>query len=140
MWAYIYTRPDLGFLISFLSRFCSNLTAEHLNVVKRVYKYLQDTKNYKLVYTGGHQDYMKLEIYIDADWAGNKKTRKSTTGYIALLNGTAISSTSKRQISFAQSSCEAEYIAGLEAVKEVVWISRFLEKFHQTQIYPISFY
>ena len=40
MWAYIYTRQDLGFLISLFSRFCSNPTAKHLSTVKRVYKYL----------------------------------------------------------------------------------------------------
>ena len=54
MWAYICTRPDLGFSISLLSRFCSNPTAEHLSAVKRVYRYLQGTKDYKLVYSGGH--------------------------------------------------------------------------------------
>lgn len=40
MWAYICTRPDLGFSVSTLSRFSSNQTAEHLSAVKRVYRYL----------------------------------------------------------------------------------------------------
>ena len=48
MWAYICTRPDLGFSISFLSQFCSNPTIEHLCAVKQVYRYLQDTKDYNL--------------------------------------------------------------------------------------------
>ena len=140
MWAYICTRPDLGFSISLLSRFCSNPTAEHLSAVKRVYRYLQGTKDYKLVYSDGHQDHIKLEIYTDTDWAGDKETRRSITGYVVFLNGTAISWASKRQTSVAQSSCEAEYIAASEAVKEAVWIGRFLEELHQTRIYPIPLY
>ena len=138
--AYIYTRPDLEFSISLLSQFCSNPIAEHLSAVKQVYRYLQGTKDYKLVYLGGHQDQIKLEMYTDADWAGNKETKRSTTEYVALLNGTAISWASKHQTSVAESSCEAEYISASEAIKEAVWIGRFLEELHQTRIYPIPLY
>ena len=60
MWAYICIRPDLGFLISFFDQFCLNPTAEYLSTVKLVYKYLQGTKNNKLVYLDGHQDHIKL--------------------------------------------------------------------------------
>ena len=92
------------------------------------------------MYSGGSRDHLKLEMYTDADWTGDKETRRSTSGYVALLNGTAISWASKRQTSVAQSSCEAEYIAASEAVKEAVWIGRFLEELHQTRIYPIPLY
>ena len=54
MWAYVCTRPDLGFLVSTLSRFSSNPTWEQFSALKRVYQYLQDTKDSKLVYHGGH--------------------------------------------------------------------------------------
>lgn len=59
---------------------------------------------------------------------------------MALLYGTAISWSSKRQTSVAKSSCEAKYIAASEADKEAVWIGRFLEELHQRQIYPIPIY
>ena len=59
-------------------------------------------------------------MYTDANWAGNRKTRRSIIGYIAHLNGTAISWAFKRQISIAQFSYEAEYIATSEAVKEAI--------------------
>ena len=100
----------------------------------------QDTKDYKLVYHSGHRDHIKLEIYTDADWAGDIETSKSTLGYVALLNGTAISWYSKRQTTVAQSLCEAEYIFALEAVKVAVCIGRFLEQLHQIRIYPIPIY
>ena len=90
MWAYICTRLDLEFSVSTLSRFSSNLAAEHCVAVKQVYRYLHSTKNYKLVYSRGHQDFPKLEMYTDADWAGDKETQRSTPDYVALLNGSAV--------------------------------------------------
>ena len=50
MWAYVFTRHDLGFLVSTLSRFSSNPAAEYCVAVKGVYRYLHSTKDYKLVY------------------------------------------------------------------------------------------
>ena len=81
---------------------------------------MQSTKDYKLVYSGGHQNYIKLEMYTDNNWAGNKETKRSTTKYVALLNGTAMSWAFKRQTSVAQSLCKAKYIATSGAVKETV--------------------
>ncbi len=140
MWAYVCTRFDLGFSVSTLNRFSSNPAAEHCIAVKRVYRYLHSTKDNKLVYSGGHQDFPKLKMYTDADWAGDKETRRSTSGYVALLNGSAVSWSSKRQTTVAQSSCEAEYIAASESTKEAVWIGRFLKEVHQVHIYPILLY
>lgn len=54
IWGYIYTRPDLGFFVSTLRRFSLNPTAKHFCAVKWVYRYLQDTKDYKLVYLDSH--------------------------------------------------------------------------------------
>ena len=54
MWAYVCTRPDLGFAVSTLSRFSSNPTSEHMAAVLQVYRYIQATKDIKIVYRGGH--------------------------------------------------------------------------------------
>jgi len=35
--------------------------------------------------------------YVDSDWAGCPDSRKSTTGYVLMFNGAAISWKSKRQ-------------------------------------------
>ena len=40
MWAYICTRPDLGFAVSTFSRFSSDPTPEHMIAVKQLYQYL----------------------------------------------------------------------------------------------------
>ncbi|GKF38780.1 uncharacterized mitochondrial protein-like protein, partial [Tanacetum coccineum] len=52
-----------------------------------------------------------LTAYADADHAGCKDTRRSTSGCMQLLGDKLVSWSSKRQKSAAISSTEAEYIA-----------------------------
>ena len=64
--------------------------------------------------------------FVDADWASDVNDRKSTSGFVFMLGGAAISWSSKKQTSVALSSTEAEYIAAAHATKEVVWLRRLL--------------
>ena len=59
---------------------------------------------------------------------GDYPTRKSTTGYLFRLGNTAISWSSKLQSTVALSSCEAEYMALKEAVKELLWLQYVLKQ------------
>ena len=49
-------------------------------------------------------------------------TRKSTTGYLFLFGNSAVSWSSKLQKTVALSSCEAEYMALKEGIKEQIWL------------------
>ena len=61
-----------------------------------------------------------LSAYADADWAGCKETRRSTIGFVILLNETAVSYGSKKQRTVATSSTEAEYVVAGIAAKEII--------------------
>lgn len=67
MWSGICTQPDLGFSVLILSHFSSNPSREHVSAAKRVYRYLQETKDYKLVYRGGPNNHITLEMYTNTD-------------------------------------------------------------------------
>ncbi|GBP97193.1 Retrovirus-related Pol polyprotein from transposon RE2; Endonuclease RE2 [Eumeta japonica] len=60
------TRPDISFAVNTLSRFNKNPTAEHWNAVKRIFRYLQGTKDLKLTYTKDGDE--NITGYCDADW------------------------------------------------------------------------
>ena len=59
--------------------------------------------------------------FTDTDWGGGED-RKSIGGYKFLLNGVAISWTSKKQSMVTLSSTEAEYMALTQAVKKSIWL------------------
>ena len=67
--------------------------------------------------------------FCDSDFATNYDNRKSQTGYIFTLYGSAISWKSGLQSVVALSTTEAEYIALAEAVKESFWVKGFLRDF-----------
>ena len=66
--------------------------------------------------------------YSDADWGGDIETRRSTSGYVFVLNEGCISWRSKKQRTVALSSTEAEYMALSEAIQETVWLKAFMSE------------
>ena len=131
------TRPDLAFSVRRLSQYLENPCAQHWTAVKRVLRYLQATKSHGILYDGLQTK--KVLGYSDSDYAGCTTERKSTSGYVFILAGGAISWKSKKQSLVATSSCEAEYIASCAAAKEAIWISRLIAELQkQGTPYPIT--
>jgi hypothetical protein len=126
MYPMLGTRPDLAYAIGVLGRHAANPGEEHQRALDRVFRYLEGTKDWRLVYQRGMHDDLTLGGFVDADWANELSDRSSTSGYVYNLAGGAISWSSKKQTSIALSSTEAEYIAGAHAAKEVVWLRRLL--------------
>lgn len=66
--------------------------------------------------------------HCDADWAGDRSTRRSTTGYVFTLAGGALSWRSRLQPTVALSSTEADYRAITEAGQELLWLQKMMER------------
>ena len=60
--------------------------------------------------------------YSDSDWAGDRDSRRSTSGFVFMLNNGPVSWSSKRQATVALSSTEAEYVALTQTAKEATWL------------------
>ena len=123
MFSMVETRPDIAFAISVTSRYAKNPSHLHIEAVKMILKYLKGSKDRGIVYGGGTLD---IEGYSDSDWAGDKESRKSTSGYIFMLNGGPVNWCLRRQATVALSSTQAEYIALTLAAKEATWLRFFL--------------
>jgi len=78
--------------------------------------------------------------YVDSDWAGCPDSRKSTSGYVLMLNGSAVSWKSKKQSVVALSSAEAEFVAASSLVQEVIYTRRFLENLGFPQSSPTQIF
>lgn len=73
---------------------------------------------------------------MDADWAGDRSDRKSTSGAIFAVSGSLVSWVSKKQTTVALSTTEAEYISAAVASQEVVWLRLLLQEFGWNQNEP----
>ena len=127
----ICTRPDLAFVVGLLGRFNSCPKEEHWETICHVFKYLIGNTNRILLIESKD---LNLECYVDADWAGDKLDRKSTSGFLLKVGGAVFSWKSKKQTSQALSTMEAEYIALNEGLKELVWARQFLMEIKNEEI------
>ena len=89
-------------------------------------RYLQRTKDYKLTYR--KLDQLEIIGYSDSDFAGCRDSMKSTSGYIYLLAGGAISWKSVKQSIVATSTMEAEFVACYEASNHGIWLRNFVTR------------
>jgi hypothetical protein len=67
-----------------------------------------------------------LAVYTDADWAGQRSDRKSTSGGVAMLYGGPVCWLSKLQRLVAMSSTESEYVAMAINAKTTQWLRQIL--------------
>ncbi|THG92494.1 hypothetical protein EW026_g8421 [Hermanssonia centrifuga] len=136
MYAAVGTRPDISFAISTLAQFSQNPGWTHWEAVKRVFRYLLGTKNLVLQYGGVQRG---LEGYVDADGA-SQEHRHAITGYVFLVDGGAVSWSSKKQELVTLSTTEAEYVAATHAAKEAMWIRRLLGEVFRPLDGPTTLY
>ncbi|GKA72491.1 putative ribonuclease H-like domain-containing protein [Tanacetum coccineum] len=131
------SRPDIMFVVCNCSRFQVIPKTSHLNVVKRIFKYLKGKPNLGLWYP--RESSFDLEAYSDSDYAGANLDRKSTTGGCQFLGSRLISWQCKKQTIVATSTTEAEYVAAASCYGQVLWIqNQMLDygfNFMNTKIY-----
>jgi hypothetical protein len=91
---------------------------------KQILRYLQSSKTLKLRYSTDRS--ISLIGYCGSDRGSNIDDRRSTSGHVFLINGTAVSWSSRKQPTVALPSTEAEHMALTHAAKEAIWIRQFL--------------
>lgn len=69
---------------------------------------------------------MRVEVYIDADWAGSITDRRSTPRYCSLVGGNLVTWKSKKQSVVTRSNAEAKYRSMAHGVCEMIWLCQLL--------------
>jgi Reverse transcriptase (RNA-dependent DNA polymerase) len=74
-----WTRPDIAFTVSALSKYCSNPGPQHFTTLQHLYRYLQGTQDHGITYrkTGDITTPPTLTIYSDSDYAACVDDRRS---------------------------------------------------------------
>nr|GEX36858.1 zinc finger, CCHC-type [Tanacetum cinerariifolium] len=130
MYAMTSTRPDIAYAVGRLSRFTSNPSRHHWHAITKAFKYLNGTMNYSLSYVGYPS---VLERYSDDSWINHVEDSSSTSGWLFLLGGGAISWASKKQTCITSSTMESEFVALAAAGKEAKWLRNLI---HEIPIRP----
>ena len=64
-----------------------------------------------------------LELFTDADWSGDRTTRRSTSSNVIMHNNHTVCTASRTQKSVSLSSCESEFNAYVSGVTDLVYVS-----------------
>jgi hypothetical protein len=164
IYAYVVCRIDIGYSVTFLSRFATAPTREHYHALKSICRYLRATTDWGIVYWRTRPndslplvplDQPKLDDslpsfprsaplqltgFVHAAHATDLKTRRSVTGYVFCLAGGAIAYKSKLQATVATSSTEAEFIAAVQAAKVAKYLRSVLAELDFAQSDPTVLY
>ncbi|WJX24545.1 hypothetical protein P8452_13640 [Trifolium repens] len=103
------SRPDILYSVCLCARFQSDPRELHLTAVKRIFRYLKGTTNLGLLYKKSLDS--KLVGFCDADYAGDKIERKSTSGNCQFI-------------------AEAEYISAAKCCTQLLWMKYQLEDYN----------
>ncbi|GJT98487.1 retrovirus-related pol polyprotein from transposon TNT 1-94, partial [Tanacetum coccineum] len=116
MYAMVCTRLDIAYAVGVVSIFISNPGREHWEVVKWLLRYLKGTSKATLCFS---RKEVVLEGFSNLDYGSCLDSGKGTTGYVFIVGGIAVSLMSRIQKYVAMSTTEAEYMAIVEAGKEL---------------------
>ena len=126
-----FVRPDCSYAVKELSRDVKGPTLESLAKLKHLLRYLNGTRHTVLRLRPTHRltdwkSSLELVCFVDSDWAGCSKTRKSTSGSTVQLLGSPIVHTSRTQATVALSSGEAELYAIGQGINEALYVKSII--------------
>ncbi|KAG8492605.1 hypothetical protein CXB51_010032 [Gossypium anomalum] len=104
IYAMVYSRPDLSYAVSAVSRYMANLGKEHWKAVQWILRYLRGTTDVCLQF---------------------RRTKDRVIG------GCAISWKATLQTTVTLSTTEAEYMTITEACKEVIWLKGLFSELNE---------
>ena len=137
-----HSRIDISNPVRELSKMLDKPTLAAVKEMKRVTKFVLDTRGYglKIFPSDMSNSHWKITVYTDSDWAGDKDNRRSVSGYVLYLMGVPIMWRSRQLTGVSLSSSEAEYIALSEAAKEIKFMYQLMTTMGLKVATPITVY
>ena len=89
MYHMISSRADPFFVIGKLSEHAESPSNFHWIALKRTLQYVNSARDFGIIFDGNKP--LVVEGFSDADWEGCRTSRKSTSGFVYLIAGGAVS-------------------------------------------------
>src|SRR3954469_1716271 len=124
------SRPDIMLSVRMCARYQASPMESHHLAVKHILRYLVHTPLLGLWYP--KEAKFDLLGYTDADWAGDKVDRKSTSSSCQFLGRSLISWHSKKKNCVSLSTAEAEYVAAASCATQILWMRQTLKDYGLT--------
>ena len=152
IFAAITCRPDILYAVIKLSQYSNNPHQDHYIAVKRIYKYLRSTIHEGLHFWRNNEhpllphttltptinethqvqlpqhDTFDAHGFVDADWSGDTKHRRSMTGFSIFLAGAPVIYKAKFQPTISLSSTESKFMSATEAAKAAKYLRTILNE------------
>ena len=137
-----FSRPDISNSVRELTKVMDCANEKHFKGLLRVLKYVLSTSDLGIKYDSASMlnfnGIWKVVAYCDSNFAGDKDSRNSVTGFCIYIGRCLISWKSRGQKSVTLSSTEAEYVAVSEVCAEIIFIKYILEFLDVKVEYPVT--
>ena len=127
LWVSTTVRCDAAFTVKKLTQHFNNPGKKMWKSALKTLVYL-NTVDIAVQYGQASKDYPGLKFYVDADYASDRDTRRSTSGVMAFHQTNMVNWLIKNQKSVALSTMEAEYMALCEASKEALYLRQLFKE------------
>jgi hypothetical protein len=121
----IQIRLDLAYSMFRLAQFMSNSIDDHWTTLKRILRYLNETKELSILYKKVFESLI-LETWTNSSWDENSDDSRSIHDHLLFMRNESIEWKSSKQISMTLSSIEIEYMSQISAIINVMWAKELL--------------
>ncbi|XP_021984649.1 uncharacterized mitochondrial protein AtMg00810-like [Helianthus annuus] len=121
------SRPDIMYPTCLCARYQSSPRVSHIQVVKRIFRYLKGCPSTGLWYPQNNN--FDLTGYSDSDFGHYKINAKSTTAGCQFFGTRLVTWQCKKQTTVALSTCEVEYVSASSCCSQIMWIQQQMRDF-----------
>ena len=102
-------RADITFIVNELCQTMSNPTQQSLTKLKRLTRYLKRERQWGQVFKYG-KIVEEVTMFTDADWAGCKETRKSSSAGVVMLGAHALKAYTRKTEDHCEEQCRGRAV------------------------------
>jgi hypothetical protein len=123
MYIMLKIRSNIIYFISMINRYVFNLIQIYWQAVKRIFRYLRETHQIKLMF---REALKSLQNYTNSNWTKNQNIKRSISEYAFNVDNDVINWFSKRQLIVTLFICEIKYTKQILIAKKAIWLRNLM--------------